>query len=73
MTERRRHTWTSEDDELLQAVIEECGPTMCTYERIRDGWAAIDAVLAGQPIEANQIPSAGCNIKWKPGNEPEYF
>ena len=35
--------------------------------------AAIDAVLAGKPASANQEPSIGCNIKWKAGNEPEYF
>jgi len=35
--------------------------------------AAADAVLAGEPVESQQIPSAGCNIKWKPGNEPGYF
>jgi peroxiredoxin len=35
--------------------------------------AAIDAVLAGRPISADQRPSVGCNIKWKPGNEPDYF
>ncbi len=35
--------------------------------------AALDAVLASkEPIEA-QTPSLGCNIKWKPGNEPDYF
>ena len=34
--------------------------------------AALDAVLAGQPVSSQQRPSAGCNIKWKPGNEPEY-
>ncbi len=34
---------------------------------------ALDAVLAGQPVSPEQIPSIGCNIKWKPGNEPEYF
>jgi len=28
--------------------------------------AAIDAVLAGQPVSAQQRPSVGCNIKWKP-------
>jgi peroxiredoxin len=28
--------------------------------------AAIDAVLAGQPVSTQQRPSAGCNIKWKP-------
>jgi len=27
--------------------------------------AAIDAVLAGQPVSADQRPSIGCNIKWK--------
>lgn len=35
--------------------------------------AALDAVLAGRPVTSNQRPSLGCNIKWKPGNEPEYF
>ncbi|MBW4597235.1 MAG: thioredoxin family protein [Brasilonema angustatum HA4187-MV1] len=39
----------------------------------RDLRAAIDAVLSGQRVTANQIPSIGCNIKWKPGNEPSYF
>jgi thiol-disulfide isomerase/thioredoxin len=35
--------------------------------------AAADLVLAGKPVPADQRPSIGCNIKWKPGNEPEYF
>jgi len=35
--------------------------------------AALDAVLEGKPAPAKQIPSIGCNIKWKAGNEPEYF
>jgi peroxiredoxin len=35
--------------------------------------AALDAVLAGKPVSERQRPSIGCNIKWKPGNEPEYF
>lgn len=35
--------------------------------------AALDAVLAGQPVPAPQKPSLGCNIKWKPGGEPDYF
>jgi peroxiredoxin len=32
--------------------------------------AAVDAVLAGRPVSADQRPSVGCGIKWKPGNEP---
>ncbi len=35
--------------------------------------AAADAVLAGKPAPAMQKPSMGCNIKWSPGNAPEYF
>jgi hypothetical protein len=30
-------------------------------------------VLAGKPAPADQQPSIGCNIKWKPGSEPDYF
>ncbi|MGI8502028.1 MAG: thioredoxin family protein [Hassallia sp.] len=35
--------------------------------------AAIEAMLAGKPVLGEQKPSIGCNIKWKPGNEPNYF
>ena len=39
----------------------------------RDLRGAIEGLLAGQPPVAAQIPSLGCNIKWKPGREPGYF
>ncbi|BBD68327.1 alkyl hydroperoxide reductase/ thiol specific antioxidant/ Mal allergen [Nostoc commune NIES-4072] len=35
--------------------------------------AAIEAVLADKPVTSDQKPSVGCNIKWKPGNQPSYF
>jgi peroxiredoxin len=35
--------------------------------------AAVGAVLEGRTPSSNQKPSVGCNIKWKVGNEPEYF
>jgi len=35
--------------------------------------AALDAVLTGKPVAKEQRQSIGCNIKWKPGNEPDYF
>ncbi len=34
---------------------------------------AIQALLDGQPVSSHQRPSIGCNIKWKPGNEPQWF
>lgn len=36
----------------------------------RDLRAAIDSVLEGREVSPEQKPSIGCNIKWKPGNEP---
>jgi len=39
-------------------------------EDLRD---ALDAVLSGSEVASEQKPSMGCNIKWKQGNEPEYF
>ena len=41
-----------------------------TGEDLRE---ATDKVLAGEDVPENQTPSIGCNIKWKEGNEPEYF
>jgi peroxiredoxin len=34
---------------------------------------AAAAVLEGRPVTVEQVPSVGCNIKWKPGNEPDWF
>ena len=39
----------------------------------KDLRTAVDAVLAGKTPEAEQTPSLGCNIKWKAGQEPDYF
>ncbi|HUW83465.1 MAG TPA: thioredoxin family protein [Phycisphaerae bacterium] len=39
----------------------------------KDLRAALDAVLAGRQVPPDQKASIGCNIKWKPGNEPDYF
>jgi peroxiredoxin len=39
----------------------------------KDLRAALDAVLAGKITSEFQVPSMGCNIKWKAGNEPDYF
>ena len=34
---------------------------------------AVDSLLLNQPAPKVQKPSLGCNLKWKSGNEPEYF
>jgi hypothetical protein len=35
--------------------------------------AALEAILKGGPVSHVQKASMGCNIKWKAGNEPDYF
>lgn len=39
----------------------------------KDLRAALDATLAGATPVSEQRASLGCNIKWKAGNEPDYF
>lgn len=39
----------------------------------KDLRAALDALIGGQTVVTTQKPSLGCNIKWKAGNEPDYF
>lgn len=39
----------------------------------KDLRSALDAVLEGRRVSEVQKPSMGCSIKWKYGNEPEYF
>ncbi len=39
----------------------------------KDMRAALDALLSGHLVNAEQKPGIGCNIKWKRGNEPAYF
>ena len=38
----------------------------------RDLRAALSAVVAGQEVIGDQVPSIGCNIKWHPGQEPDW-
>lgn len=39
----------------------------------KDLGAAIDALLGGQAVASEQVPSIGCNIKWRDGNAPAWF
>lgn len=39
----------------------------------RDLAAALDALLNGWPVSSEQLASLGCNIKWRTGNEPDYY
>lgn len=39
----------------------------------KDLRTALDALLNDRPMTDQQKPSIGCNIKWSPGNAPDYF
>ena len=56
---------------LARAYRAACTPDLFLFDRdLRRG---LDGLLAGEPIDPVQRPSMGCNIKWRPGNAPEYF
>ncbi len=58
---------------VYRGQLDDARPSSQTPVTGRDLRAAIDAVVAGKPVPSEQRPSIGCNIKWKPGNEPDYF
>jgi peroxiredoxin len=58
---------------VYRGQLDDSRPTSGTPVTGADLRAALDAVLAGRPVSANQRPSIGCNIKWKEGYEPNYF
>jgi peroxiredoxin len=58
---------------VYRGQLDDSRPSSETPVTGKDLRAALDTVLAGQPVPEEQKPSIGCNIKWKPGNEPPYF
>ena len=58
---------------VYRGQLDETRPKQGSQPHGKDLRAALDALLAGKPQPQPQRPSIGCNIKWKPGNEPEYF
>ena len=60
-------------DLVYRGQLDDSRPSLDIPVTGKDLRSAIDALLSNQPISSEQKPSLGCNIKWKPGNEPEYF
>ena len=58
---------------VYRGQFDDSRPRTTTPITGRDIRAAVDAVLELRDVSPTQRPSIGCNIKWKPGNEPEYF
>jgi len=57
---------------VYRGQLDDSRPGNSTPVTGRDLRLALDAVLADQPVSSVQKPSLGCNIKWKPGQEPYY-
>lgn len=58
---------------VYRGQFDDSRPRTATPITGRDIRAAFDAVLEAREVPATQRPSIGCNIKWKRGNEPDYF
>lgn len=57
---------------VYRGQLDESRPESLIPVTGRDLRDALEAVLQGGPVSQDQRPSLGCNIKWKPGNEPAY-
>lgn len=57
---------------VYRGQLDDSRPSLNIPVTGKDLRAALDAALAGKPVASDQKPSIGCNIKWKPGNEPTY-
>ncbi len=57
---------------VYRGQLDESRPGNASPVTGEDLRAAIDTVLSGGAVGLDQKPSTGCNIKWKPGNEPKY-
>ncbi len=57
---------------VYRGQLDDSRPSTSTPLTGADLRAALDALLAGQPVATEQKPSVGCNIKWRAGNEPKY-
>ena len=58
---------------LYRGQLDDSRPSNAIPVTGHDLRAAIEDVLAEAPVAIDQKPSVGCNIKWKRGNEPEYW
>ena len=58
---------------VYRGQLDDSRPSNHTPVDGHDLRAALDAVLSGRDVDGQQLPSIGCNLKWKPGNEPDYF
>jgi peroxiredoxin len=82
-----RHGWSfpflhDETQDVARAYRAACTPELFLFDeeralvyrgRFEDLRAAAEAVLEKRPVPEPQIPSVGCNIKWRMGREPEWF
>ena len=57
---------------VYRGQFDDSRPRASTPITGRDLRAAADAVLESREVSSAQRSSIGCNIKWKPGNEPDY-
>ena len=58
---------------VYRGQFDESRPSLDVPVTGRDLREACDALLAGRAPAEAQVPSVGCNIKWKAGNAPDYF
>lgn len=81
------HGWSfpflyDETQDVARAYRAACTPDFYLFDerrtlvyrgRFEELRAACASVLAKRPVAEPQVPSVGCNIKWRMGAEPQWF
>lgn len=58
---------------VYRGQLDDSRPSLDIPVTGKDLRLAIDTLLSGKPLNPDQKPSLGCNIKWIKGNEPSYY
>jgi peroxiredoxin len=67
------YLFDSEFKLVYRGQLDDSRPSLDIPVTGKDLRNAIELLLANKPINEEQKPSLGCNIKWKKGNEPAYY
>jgi hypothetical protein len=67
------YVFDSEDKLVYRGQFDDSRPGNGKSVSGSDLKAAVEALLRGESVSPQQKPSLGCNIKWKEGNEPDYY
>lgn len=65
--------FNADDKSVYRGQLDDSRPGNDKSVNGKDLRRVLHLLIAGKEVPTDQKPSIGCNIKWKPGNEPTYY